>query len=180
MKLICVCGVGCSGKSYHVDEILKEYKEQEKPRPLVLKLGEFFRIVFGVDFFVHLDNPSAPAETEHWVRNLVSIIIDNGVSYSRDVILDGFPRTTLQFEWLIYSSPASKFQPDIEVVFILPPEGILDDRIKERIIFDPDGYELIEARIIKDGALLHGVYTSVESAITHEKYTNLNLKRIEV
>lgn len=170
MKVICVCGVGCSGKSYHCRKLLTEYELDRKPRPILLQQGEFFRVAFGPDFFKELDNPTAPTVVEHWVRNMVYFAINIGHELDRDVILDGFPRTPNQFDWLMLSSPVSNRHPKVEIRFIWPAESVLESRIEERRIKNPEEADLIGVRLVKDASLLSNLHSVVDKAITQNTY----------
>ena len=97
-NVIGVCGLGCVGKTHYCNKLLDDYRREEKPRPVVLSLGAFFRTTLGPCFFMNLDNPGAPAATEHWVRNMVWFAIETARTNECDCILDGFPRTKLQLD----------------------------------------------------------------------------------
>ena len=158
-KVIGVCGVGCVGKSTYCQELLKIYKSENKPRPILLSLGTFFRNTIGPNFFVELDNPAAPQVTENWVRSMVHFSITTAYTYKRDVIFDGFPRTVLQLEWLMNSSHASKFDLPVTLRFLQTSEEEHEARINLRLanccsISDlEDEKSLVEIRMLKDAAL---------------------------
>jgi len=178
-KVIGVCGLGCVGKTHYCRQLLRDYKEKKWPRPIVLSLGKFFRETLGPNFFVHLDSPAAPAVTEHWVHNMVYFSIDMAYTHGCDVILDGFPRTALQLEWLLLSSSASKYNLPITLRFLstFSKEEYshrVDLRCKESNL---DETELLGKRLSKDAALLSGLLTAAKRTVGNKNY--LEIEEIE-
>ena len=159
MKVICVLGVGCVGKSTYCRKLLKNYAINGRPRPVLLQLGAFFRATLGPDFFTKFNNPSAPAETEPWVRNCVhnamSIAWNSSIKnkVDVDVILDGFPRTKEQLQWLMLSSHVSKKDVEVEVHILYADEVELEIRQRKRISENPDESKLMAERIKSDYSL---------------------------
>lgn len=187
-NVICVCGVGCVGKSTYCDQLLERYQVERKLRPILLRPGKFFREVFGPDFFVKLDNPGAPAATEHWVRNLAYQAIQAGYDYDRDIILDGFPRTDRQFDWLMLSSLVATKRLGVEIRFLWTTEGALNMRIAKKREDEPDAADLLDVRVLKDAALLSSLHQAVhavlppvnKSVISGGSYPNLKVADINV
>lgn len=187
MKIICVLGVGCAGKSTYCKKLLDDYEAVNKPRPLLLQLGTFFRTVYGPEFFKTLDNPTAPVVIEHWVRNNVSMVInmcydlshrDFGVNNDRDLILDAFPRTKDQFHWLMLSSPAGVKNIPVEMCFLYVADEVLKHRIAERKKLNIEEADMIDARAAKDLALHGGVVSEVNKAMLGETYSTLTTVEI--
>jgi len=187
MKIICVLGVGCVGKSTYCRKLLDDYKAKCKPRPLLLQLGSFFRTVYGSEFFKTLDNPAAPEVTEHWVRNNVSMAIQScydlshrgfGVNADRDLILDAVPRTKDQFHWLMLSSPAANNNIPVEIYFLYVADEVLEKRFAERLALKPDEADLTKARMEKDLALHKSVVSEIMEAIRNETYPKLTMKEV--
>jgi adenylate kinase family enzyme len=187
MKIICVLGVGCVGKSTYCRKLLDDYKAAGKQRPLLLQLGTFFRTLYGPDFFKTLDNPTAPEVTEHWVRNNVSMAIQTcyelshqgfDIQSDRDLVIDAVPRTKDQFNWLMLSSPAGVKDIPVEIHFLYIADEVLERRIDERNKLHPDEVALTNARMKKDLALHKGVVEEVIKAINEKKYPLLTMKEI--
>ena len=159
MKVICVLGVGCVGKSIYCRKLLKNYVSAGRPRPVLLQLGAFFRATLGPDFFTKLDCPTAPVEIEPWVKNCVhnamSLAWNNSVKnkVDTDMILDGFPRTKEQLQWLMLSSWVSKHSIDVEVHILYTDEVELEIRQRKRISENPDESKLMAERIKSDYSL---------------------------
>lgn len=187
MKIVSVLGVGCVGKSTYCKKLLDDYKKEGKPRPLLLQLGAFFRTVYGPDFFNTLDNPAAPAVTEHWVRNNVSMAIQScydlghrgfSVNEDRDLILDAVPRTKDQFHWLMLSSPAGVKNIPIEIHFLYVAGEILEQRTAERRAKNPEESDMIDIRASKDLALHKSVVDEVAKAVREGTYPKLTTMEI--
>ena len=181
--MICILGVGCVGKSTYCKKLLDDYKLDGKPRPILLQLGEFFRTVYGPDFFKTLDNPAAPEVTEHWVRSNVNFAIQTCYNLShpcgfkimadRDIILDAVPRTPAQFHWLMLSSTVSARNIPVEMRFLYVAEKVLEERQAERRTLNPKETGLLDARVEKDLALHKNVVSAVANAILGETYPRL-------
>lgn len=187
MKVICMLGVGCVGKSTYCQKLLDDYEQEGKTRPLLLQLGAFFRTLYGPEFFKTLDNPAAPTVTEHWVRNNVSMAIRTcydlshqgfGVNTDRDLIIDGVPRTKDQFHWLMLSSPAGIKHIPIEMRFLYAADEVVEERLRERMRLNPEEVNLIAIRATKDLALHKSVVEEVAKAIYEETYPNLTTKEV--
>jgi len=179
MKVICVCGVGCSGKSTYCDKLGAKILEESGIRPVILQPGIFFRSTLGPDFFEVLDNPTAPVVTENWVRNMVWQATNLAYNYKRDLIIDGFPRTLEQFYWLMDSSFVSSYRLPVEMHFLWVSEGVLADRIMARKMAEPEQVELIDKRMTKDASLLSRLHTAVTRDDVSADYFNLIIKEIE-
>lgn len=180
-KIIGVCGLGCIGKTYYCKNLLQTYEDDGKPRPVMLSLGAFFRETLGPAFFVHLDNPAAPAMTEHWVRNMVYFSIEMACHHKCDVIFDGFPRTDLQLEWLLLSSPASKRDLPVSLrLLYLKGQCAYDRRVRLRLLESKSESEtsLIKERLLKDAALLSGLITKAKEMAAENKYY-LDVEEVE-
>lgn len=179
-KNIFVLGVTCSGKSTYCEKLRNEYVESGKTEPVLLQMGRFFRDTIGSDFFVELDNPAAPDATECWVRNMVWNAQTFAYNYARDVIVDGFPRTPEQFDWLMLSSLVSSKDSPVEIVYVTVPEGTIADRINKRRSMFPKAADLLAARVKKDAAMMSRVYSAITEAVSKEQYPNLEFKEIEL
>lgn len=190
MKIISVLGVGCVGKSTYCKKLLDDYKKEGKPRPLLLQLGAFFRTVYGPEFFNTLDNPAAPAITEHWVRNNVSTAIQScydlshrgfSVNEDRDLIIDAVPRTKDQFHWLMLSSPAADKNISVEIHFLYVAEEVLEQRIAKRkaLALNPEESSMIDVRVGKDLSLHKSVVDEVAKAVREGTYPKLTTMEID-
>lgn len=179
MKVICVIGVGCTGKSTYCKKLLDDYAKAGKARPLLLQLGPFFRVVFGPDFFKTLDNPAAPAVTEHWVRNNVDKIIEMAYQLNsgkpemecRDVILDAVPRNVGQLHWLVLSSAIASHSIPLEIKTMYVAEEVLETRMRARRELDPAGAGLTDERAKKDLALHKEVLRAMADARINQKFS---------
>lgn len=71
---------------------------QAKGHP-VLFIGQELREKYGEKFFLNVDNPSTPIETEKEVRKMIEdfLLDDWGIS-NNDIFIDGFPRSINQLE----------------------------------------------------------------------------------
>lgn len=178
MRVMCILGVGCAGKSTYCDSLLEQYNINRQPRPILLQPGKFFRRTFGPDFFKNLDSPGAPAATESWVRNMVHHAITAGKDYGRDVILDGFPRTPGQFHWLMNSSVVATTSIPVKMFLLQIAEGALDTRISKRKEEYPDEVGLTDERIRKDA----GLYANMQVEINcgRSSYPNLTVTNMNV
>ena len=165
MKVMCIIGVGCTGKSTYCKKLLDDYSKSKKPRPLLLQLGVFFRTVFGPDFFKTLDNPSVPAITENWVRSNVDMCITTAYQLNagkplvehRDVIIDGVPRNPGQVYWLLLSSAINRHHIPLEIKALYAAEETIEIRIAARKELNPNEAELIDERQRKDVAMHQSV-----------------------
>ena len=180
MIIKAICGVGCVGKTTYANKLLSEYKNKNLPRPVVLRVGKFLRETLGSDFFTKLTVPGAPEETANWVKSLVYNAILMGYQYSRDVILDGFPRTKEQFEWLMYSSIVSTKTIEVEIDFLWTADGIIEERIAKRTKENPDEKDLIIARIHSDAAMLSTLWSTAKDIVDNESFKNLKINEINV
>lgn len=179
-KNIFVIGVTCSGKSTYCEGLRQSYTERGEKEPVLLQMGRFFRETIGSDFFVELDNPAAPDATECWVRNMVWNAQTFAYNYGRDVVVDGFPRTPAQFDWLMLSSLISSKNGPVEIVYITVPEGMIADRVNKRRRLLPKAANLLEIRVKKDAAMMAGVYSAITEAVSKGHYPNLIFKELEL
>lgn len=180
-KIICVLGVTCTGKSRYCEDLRDSYRgesDDDRPLPLLLQMGRFFRNTIGPDFFVELDSPAAPHATECWVRNMVYNAQTFAFNYGRDLIIDGFPRTSEQFDWLMLSSLAADKQFPVEIVHLTVAEGVFQSRMGARAAKEPKQAALLEVRAKKDVALLTRVHNSIKEAISNHSHPHLTLKEI--
>ena len=177
MKVICVLGVTCSGKTTYIKNLLEtEYKD--KKRPVTLHHGKFFRETLGPETFSGLSEPDAPEMTERWVRNMITHASEIAYFNDRDLIIDGFPRTVVQVDWLLLSSMVSIRSLPVEFRFIWPDEEILKERINKRIESDPDGLALLSRRIEIDATMVCKVFDFIKDQYS-KKYEKLTIMEIE-
>lgn len=172
-RVICVCGTTCVGKGHYCEQLIEDYRARCMPRPVLLQQGKFFRNTLGPEFFEKLDEPDAPAVTEHWVRSLITFSVTIAVNNQRDVILDGFPRTPLQFDWLMLSSEAATLNLSIDMRFLWAAEGAIEDRVQKRLREDPSEEKLLVARLKRDATQLAAVYSVVKNAEKQHVYDHL-------
>jgi adenylate kinase family enzyme len=103
-------------------------------------------------------------------------------NYGRDLIIDGFPRTPEQFDWLMLSSLVSNKNNPVEIVYLTVADGVLEDRIRQRREAEEDRYgvALLNERVKKDAAVMSSVYSDIKLAVSENNYSNLTLKEIEL
>jgi len=180
MTNICVLGVTCSGKSTYCEKLKDDYADRDRPRPILLRMGRFFRDTIGPDFFAELDSPAAPDATEMWVRNMVWNAQTFAYNYKRDIIIDGFPRTKEQFEWFMLSSLVGSKNSPVEIVYLSVAEGVLESRINRRRVdcVSSASMRLLDARVKKDAALMMQVHDAIQKS--KYKYPNLIFKELEL
>jgi len=108
LKVISVIGTTGCGKTHQCAELVEELTSvaENKPPsegnlPMVLSLGKIFRGMFGDDFFTTQSNPSTSEATELLARALIHYSVQISSRYNKDLIIDGFPRSVSQLEYLM-------------------------------------------------------------------------------
>jgi len=161
-RIICVLGVSGVGKSTYIDYVVKTITESGDKRPVTVHFGKFFREMLGPRFFQHLDNPSAPVETDNFVKSIFHHSFRLARGNNVDLYLDGFPRKKEQVDWLLLSSDAAKRSCFFEFRFIYCDELILENRRKARTTNNPEETLLMKNRSEKSAALLCGVHSYIK------------------
>lgn len=190
MKIQCIIGVGGVGKTTYCDQLVANAEAKGQPRPFLLKIGHFFREFFGPNFFTPLDNPTAPAITEFWVREMVDKAIqtvyeisaskDFGVLYGETLLIDGFPRTREQIHWLMLSSFASTRSIPVHITALYVSDEVHNERLNKRKMENPMEADLVEKRATKDVALLIGVTQELKNLRSEGKYPQLSFKELDL
>lgn len=105
--------------------------------------GTFSNMLMSIGDYTHIETGAilraAPADsdiaktiargelvTDELLFDFIAPKIDCGT----DIILDGFPRTTPQAQWLV-KNYANKF--DIQIIYLNVPESVMTARIEKRI-----------------------------------------------
>lgn len=147
MEVIAVIGTGGAGKSHHCGVLARVYE----PHPIIVRPGKWFREMFGPSFFAKCERPSAPLITEDLVRSIIREAICIGVSYSRNVLLDGVPRHKDQLNFLL--DLCWKMGVDvIELRLVYTDELAQQERLRQRHQQEGDK-ELAQARLESDARL---------------------------
>ena len=189
IKLICVCAVSCAGKSTYVNAISGkgcEYDTEEFTggrEPIVLSLGIIFREALGDGFFADRQRPHAPDITNNVVKSMVFEFTKMAYESERDIIVDGFPRTDLQVQWLLLSSFASMRAIDIEVRFLYPDECELVNRRRQRLNLcdGENSRKALEQRFVSDRAMFIQVFNEVLKSVKSGKFDGkLTMKEIDI
>lgn len=179
---ICVLGVTCSGKSTYCQELRDGYVRDNKPLPVLLQMGRFFRNTIGPGFFAELENPAAPDATECWVRNMVYNAQTFAFNYDRDLIIDGFPRTPEQFDWLMLSSLVSSKNQPVKIVSVSVSKDTIEHNINTRKTQNPEqvDLDLLVARVKKDAAMMSRVHNAITEAALKNQYPNLTFEEVQL
>lgn len=182
MKIICVNGVTCSGKSTHCVALADELEKLDIPegsafkgRPFVLSPGMIFRRFFGPGFFETLADPIAPQATEAWVRSLVSKAVEQAYLYKRSLILDGFPRTKEQVQWLLNSCIATThpYNAEFHFQFLFPNEDQINERITMRSANPGEDLGLLKKRLATDVHKVIAVQQEINRYKATGNYNNI-------
>lgn len=88
--VVCVIGSVASGKSHHVTN------NYDPERHVIFAPGRVIRQAAGSSFMKDLSRPNAPAELDHLVISLFGDLLKLAESLDRDLVCDGFPRTSAQ------------------------------------------------------------------------------------
>lgn len=188
IKLVCLVAVACTGKTTYMDGIAglnDKYPTEEwleGKRPATLALGQVFRNTLGSGFFKDIERPYAPDITSSMVKQIVHEFIHISYETVRDIIIDGFPRTTQQLEWLLNSSYANMRPVDIEIRFLYTNEEDLTLRREERLAGCQSIPERIalEQRFDCDKESFIKIYEQTKKIIATNKRNNFTMREIEV
>lgn len=168
MRICCIMGVTGVGKTTYTKKLMEKIVHEEgKSRPVTLCIGKFLRETLGSDFFENLDEPGAPLETEHWVRNNIHNAIELARKCNRDLILDGFPRSKDQVDWLLLSSTVATKNIPVDFIFLFCDESVLVERRQCRVANNVAERNLMDVRSRKDAAMVSSVYGYIK---TDKKY----------
>jgi len=115
MRVFSVIGTSGSGKSSFCDRLTVERGVKLGIRPILLKMGSFFKNTFGESFFYNDLNSVTSELVDDWVLSMVKKSLALAVKLDRDLVIDAFPRNLAQLSffydllqrykienWLIY------------------------------------------------------------------------------
>lgn len=136
-----VLGVSCVGKGHFIENAIKECDVEN--RPVVLQHGKFFRNTLGPEFFLSQPNPQAPEITEPLVRNMVHECARIAHLSKKNLIVDGFPRTKEQVQWVINSSKLRDWNFQLVFLFLHCDADILLERMRKRRELEGSGSEAL-------------------------------------
>lgn len=134
MKVICIIGGVCSGKSSRVHEHMCTLPG----RPIKAAPGEMLRASIGTECMKTADNPNAPeGKINKLVLSYCKHLLGLAVEQDRDIVFDGFPRTEGQaaclWAWLADAANVPPFKPGlkVKVCYLRPsPEIVMQRMIK--------------------------------------------------
>jgi len=113
-----------------------------------LYVGQMCRARFGAAHMAKDANPSAPEETERYVREMVCHHIDN-IPDGGVLFIDGVPRKPSQVRW-IRENFYSHYNIDSSVLYVTCDEEVRRERVKKRDGSNPDDWALTMARMEKE------------------------------
>jgi len=188
IKMICLVGVACTGKTTYMNGIagLNDKYETEKwyggKRPATLSVGDIFRDTLGSEFFKDLPRPYAPDITANMVKQLVHEFVHISYETGIGVIVDGFPRTKEQLEWLMNSSYVSMRPVDVEIRFLYANEDDLIHRRAERIAKceTEEAAAALRQRFECDKESFIKVYERTTKMIKSDQHNGFTMREIEV
>jgi len=132
MEIIVVTGAVCSGKSTYVK------KHFSTDKYVVVQTGRILRDTIGMAQ-VHKDSGNiAPEGVEFFVRSVVRGAVFYAVQEGRDLVLEGFPRSSKQVEilhrWISEASVLSAIGNTVsmQLRFLIAPKHVLLDRAVKR------------------------------------------------
>jgi len=98
---------------------------------MLVRMGKIFRGIFKEAFFINQNNPATSEATELLARSFVYHLIQVGLCYNKDIILDGFPRSLSQLTYLLDTMRMCDVK-NLDIKFLYTDEGEQWKRLKDR------------------------------------------------
>lgn len=169
-QAIAVTGASCAGKTTYCRKLVAE----TKPRPIFVPVGGWMRDAFSVEFFVEIGRKSpelsaAPPACDPWIRSILHHALVVASALQRDLVIDGYPRTAGQVDWLLacienHRTGASAEGWNLEVRALVACEDIRQQRAVGRAGGDRDSadFALSSIRLAAGAGAMDAVQEHIE------------------